>query len=247
VKNFRKPWAALLAALLLVAGPVLGANPIQQQHVTFLANYDVSSATYFYCNYQGEDGDPWGGGTKRLTRIKTVGTSTTISSFVTSQGAFRGIDVGDLLLISTPQPGGEVERVVITNADDDTVTVDTSINLSAAGGYTYRWKKRVCDDSAFTTGQFDVTKFQDGILLQVSVGTIAATSVDFALDCRIDRVGQGWNQVFTKAITAATYPGYTDEFFNTTPYDYCRVGIKVTGDVGAQAAYVAIRPIHRGT
>jgi len=247
VKNYRKPWAALLATVLLVLGPAVGANPIQQQHVTFIANYDIASATYLYCTYQGEDGDPWGGGTMRLVRIKTAGSNTTITSFTAAQGAFRNLDVGDLLLISTPQPGGEVERVILTNADDDTVTVTPAIDLSAAGGYTFRWKKRVCAAAVDTDGQFDVTKFQDGILLQVSVQTITATSVDFSLDCRIDRVGQGWNQVFTKSITAATYPGYTDEFFNTTPYDYCRLGIKVTGDTGAQAAYAAIRPIHRGT
>jgi hypothetical protein len=71
-------------------------------------------------------------------RVTTAGVSaTTVTGVTAAEDAFARPSAGDIIIFTIS--GVPYERLIATNADDDTITINTAINIAAAGiTYTYR-------------------------------------------------------------------------------------------------------------
>lgn len=232
MKMLTRRMAAGLAVLAL-------ASPVHADGYDISVNrlYDLDSASLIYCSSLGKAGQHGNAGTSRGAdytaplKIKTAGSSTTTVSNVASSGAFKNVNVGDIIAVTTD--GIRLERVVVTNADDDTVTVDTAWDLT--GGFNYSWRDVSCGTGA-TSGSIPVADFED-FRLTAQVAQMNATSIDLQVECKHP---EGvFLVVATKNVTAGgtgtanylTYPavgiaGADEAFFA------CRVGYKVNTDDG---------------
>jgi hypothetical protein len=134
-----------ILALAVVVLPTVAVAQIEA--VNHNVRYDADSVvpTHTYCKVVPTNGDPWQGTPKSgAGKVKTVGTSLTITSFTGGSSALAGVDVGDVLTLNLGS--STVTRTVVTNADDDTVTVDQTIDLATgfASGVSYTYKTQDC-------------------------------------------------------------------------------------------------------
>jgi hypothetical protein len=121
-----------------MAVPAL-AQDGQHKAANFNYKYDVASATITYCTMSGVQGDPFETGISGPGQVSTVGATTTVDGTV-GQDAFRDVGIGDLFSVRLSN-GNTENRVVVTNADDDTITVDSNITLP---GNVWTYKRLAC-------------------------------------------------------------------------------------------------------
>jgi len=178
-----KKWILALAVLALPAV----ALAQQLQAANHNVRYDVDSATPIYCTLGGPEG-AWAQPYTGAGNLKTVGSSLTITSYTALSSALAGVDVGDVLSFDLSLIGGGlVTRTVVTNADDNTVTVDEAIDLSRVNGYPYFYRRHVCGTTA-TSGWIKVASpFQ--IHVQYDAGDLDALKV--RLQCKGGTVDDG--------------------------------------------------------
>jgi len=140
-----RKWILALAALAL---PAVAAAQGQLESRNLNVRYDVDSATPIYCTLTARNGDIWRGQPYAGDGpVNTSGSSTTINSTVLAASALASVDVGDVLQFTMPD-GTIEQRTVVTNADDDTVTVDETIDLAKAGGQSYTFMPQTCGTGA---------------------------------------------------------------------------------------------------
>lgn len=151
----------------------------------FTYNYDVDSTSLTYCRLEGQNNDPFSGAIPGRSRIKTTGSSATVAEYTTGGAPFTDVAVGDVLIV--PVAGVPTFRNVIAKASAASITVDVAINLSAAGGYTWTFRKAICG-TAVTDGWIDV-KGANYVLLtsQFEQGDITSLRVRF--ECKTDGLG----------------------------------------------------------
>ena len=135
-----KKWILALVVLALPAAALA-----QTEAANHNVRYDADSATHTYCKVVPPNGDPWRGQpASGPGKLKTVGLSTTVTSFTAASSALAGVDVGDVLTLNLGAT--RVTRTVVTNADDDTITVDQTIDLATgyASGVAYTYQAQEC-------------------------------------------------------------------------------------------------------
>lgn len=132
----------VLAALLLMAVPAL-AQEGQHKAANFNYKYDVASATITYCTMNGVGGDPFATSISGPGQVSTVGASVTVDGIV-GQNSFANVNIGDLFSVRLSN-GNTENRVVVTNADNDTITVDSTITLP---GNVWSYKTLSCGTTA---------------------------------------------------------------------------------------------------
>jgi len=235
-----------LLALLLMAAL---AHAQQAQTSGYLAlDYDLDSATFVYPRLTGANGTPWGGPIGGPNRVKTAGSSTTISAETAGNAPFRDVAVNDVLVITI---GNAVNvRVVLTHPDNDTVTVNTVIDIVTPVGFGY-FKSGT--GTGADAGWFDVSgNYSISVSPQYDAGDLAG-----GLDLRVECMPQGIN-----AQPQQAYPdnsaGATNRNFPTASVGYearatfsvivaeaslarCRVGIKAgTSDADGTIERISI-------
>jgi len=231
--------------LALVAAPVLAqfSDGLAVRGVPLFLDYDPGTS-YVFCKYTGANQDAWGAPLPAPKKIKTSGSSTTTTSFDTvTDDAFLGIDVGDWIQVTQSQAGSAqgvpMPRYVLTNADDDTITVNAAWNLSIqTTGYSYVFRKQSCGTGA-ENGWVN-TRGVDLVRYSLAVDQIAAASVDVVVQCRDTSAVSTPVALVTKSYTAVGGDGI---LVSGMLYDQCRFGMKVTTDAGAQKVTVSLRGI----
>lgn len=236
-----------LVLLYFAAAPLLwGAEDVT---ALFTYKYDVDSNAVAYCRLVGQQNSPFGGSISGAGRIKTAGSSVTITSVTALTNAFAGVDIGDLISVQT-SPGSTVLRTVVTNADDDTVTVDTAVDLGTTG-VAYRYWMSECGTGA-TSGWIDLSQYPSrSITIQYDQGDL--TQLDIRVECKANYPGAEPVQVFPVCTVGAcnTYQAYTTAGITSrtatqisAPFGSCRVGFKWTtadtSDAGANVEWLTI-------
>jgi hypothetical protein len=224
-----------LIAVLLSLVP--GLVQAQGTDTAFWAiNYNISASSYTYCVERGLNGNPFGGPISGADKIKTSGSSTTVTENTASSGPFALLSVGDVIIV-TLADGTSSVRNITAKASSASVTVDTAIDLSA--GYAFRWYKTVCGTAA-TDGWIDVGNYADKTyILEYNQGDL--DSLDVRWECKYDSptaapvvvypsegdgCGQG-AQTTAQECNFAT-AGITSRLAVTdySPATACRVGLK---------------------
>jgi len=222
---------ARVAAAVSILGAVSVSAPEAQaqgqQDAQLVYAKDVADAAYTYCKLVGPNQDPYGSPFPGVGRIETVGSSTTVTAETASDNPFVSVAAGDMIVINIA--GVQTQRRVATKVSDDEITVDTAINTT---GSTWGWYQNLCG-----------TGVEDGWLNMVSAGaatttvtvtTLNATSIDYQVQCRIQSGTSG------TALAAAAINSATSISYNVAgSWNECRLGLKVTADVGVQSVSAA--------
>ena len=196
---------------------------------------DTSAASLTYCTMQGINGDGFGKPVLISTRIKTSGSSTSVTEETASTFPFTNVSVGDMIIVKRGDVVGTTDKVaVIARADASNITVSSAVNWST--GYSFSWLKKVCGTTT-ADGWFAITGFNN-IQSTVEWVTKAGTSIDYSLECSI---GPGLPIVVNAA--SATAVGQWSTVVTAGIYDRCRLGLKISGDSGTNLvnAYIALK------
>lgn len=164
----------------------------------FSYQYDVDSSSYLYCRLEGQNNDPFAGAIPGRSRIKTTGSSTTVDEYTTGDGPFVDVGVNDVLQVTLA--GVTTTRIVTAKASSASITVDTAINLSATGGYTWSWWNHVCGTGS--TAGWISTRGANYVGLTTNWEQGDLTSLDVQYQCKTD--GKG-------ALPVVVYPGETSD------------------------------------
>jgi hypothetical protein len=103
--------------------------------------YDVDVTALTYCV---PTGGPFADPISVTQRIKTTGSSTTVTEFVTGGAPFTNVVVGDALAIRTPNSTTTTLVSVVAKASAASITVDTAITLSDTAGHPFSYYHHVC-------------------------------------------------------------------------------------------------------
>jgi hypothetical protein len=214
--------------VLALLGLVAMAVPVaaQQSMAWSLYAYDVSAGSYTYCIMKGNNGDPYGQSMTGPAQIKTTGSSTTVTENVASTNPFTNLNIGDMIEVVRDPVTGVTDRVSITaKASNASVTVSATVNWS--NGYNFRWRQLACG-TAVTDGWAGTGTFNTACAT-IEYVTKNATSLDYQVECAI---GAGL-PIIVKT-ESATAVGQWGPCITAGVYDRCRIGMKLTGDVGVQ-------------
>lgn len=180
--------------------------------------------------------DPFGSIGMPLLVTTSGVSSTTVTGVVAAADAFAQPSAGDLIIFTIN--GVPYERLIATNADDDTITINKAINIAAAGiTYRYRpfWVSTNPDHRMYIPvhGSRSVL-FVWSVDANVNTGGVDATS-ECTAHVGPDWPTSLWDQITTTnvASTAAQVPTPDATNLETSPYQYCRFAFKFgTGDDG---------------
>lgn len=244
----------LALALAALAVPGIAQQPAQEK-ANFAIRYDVDSATKTYCVVNGSNGSPFGSPTKISTKVETSGSSVTITAVTALSAPFTNVAIGDTLVFSVS--GEDVVRTVVTNADNDTVTVDEAIDLSAGAGYAFSYWEPVCGTTA-ASGWIKVRGWS-AVLMTVAYVQGDLDTLDVVFECQDTSYDANIVQVYPGAAstcgfgalstnvcqfaTPATLPAASlTVSLTANQYEACRValmfGTTDTSDVGANREVV---------
>jgi hypothetical protein len=191
-------------------------------------NYNVASTDYIYGRYSDVLNAP--------KYLKTSGSSTTVSEKNAGDDVFDGYGVGDLLHVEVDGTW-TTRRITSVSGAPDSVTVDTAVDWENGGAGRAFSFQRFSVGTAATDGWFSVTDYaSDGRVVQISIETINATSLDFIIEGRIRGnpvSSRLWSESFTAA-TTITATVALSAIPVSEPVDEIRVGVKITTDGGAQ-------------
>lgn len=242
----------ILAFTMALYGGSLRAESLRTANIAF--KYDISATSFTYCAYTGRQGDPFGAPIAGHDKIKTVGSSATVTEYTASSGPFDVVSVGDILVVTnlaTATPFQTAYRLITAKASSASITVDTAIDLSATGGYTWTYLKQSCGTTAndgWIPAGTDRTR-----LIEWQIDTINATSIEVQMQGRV--AGANSNPVTLFPVTGAT--GTACQTGSTTGTITCvvgdiwgfsdiRFGVKVTGDAGAQSVTITYQGVKAG-
>lgn len=234
--------AAMLAAILLPASAAQADNVVA---VPLVAGYDLDATSLTYCNSVGEGGLVLAPPRRMPDKVKTSGSSTTVTSNTASSGAFEFVAVGDLLWFprteSVPIAAGSavgVWRYVTARASADSITVDTAVDLSSGYGFGLRV---VSCGTAATSGVVPVEGF-DSLNFVGQIDQISVTGgITYQVECRADGPAAAWVTVIGPTNKTATWAGGNVAY---EPWAACRIGWKIGSaddgsDTGADAEKIA--------
>lgn len=216
--------AAVLAAPLPALAQAVGVGP----RFTLTSVYDLDATSYTYCNMTGINNLVSSSARAGLRRAKTSGSSTTIVSETSATKAFEGLNVGDVIYFNDRYVGSDVYglnagRAITAKASDDSITVDTAIDLTS--GASYNWRKLTCG-TADSSGAFPVDDWVT-ITVQVNLAAVTATSTDYKIQCRLRGPGTAWADINGPINNASTFNNIVSIGIH---FGECRVGAKVNTD-----------------
>lgn len=215
---------------LLLALPSWGDK--SRVRVSLGSDYDLDSGSYIYISTSGEQGKVLAEARRVPIKVKTVGSSTTVAAATASTNPFLGVVVGDELYFN--MAGLEVSRYITAKASDDSVTVDTAIDLTTddTTGETFSWRKFAAG-SAATDGWVPMAGFDTATFL-VQLKQSDGGSIDVRIECE-NTMGPATSQVLPFAVenhTAYGCPAECDSYTiaAASQYDRCRLGMKINTD-----------------
>jgi len=227
----------LLFLALLLPLPVLGQ---EIRSAPLLNGYDVTSTSYIYTAYLGQNNSPFGAPNTGRGRIKTAGSSTTVTENVAGELPFTSIAIGDLLIFVLPADvasGTKTYVSVTAKASGASITVSTAVDLTGGVSFSYYKAQRgtAATDGWIGVGQDPKKSWSWEIV------SIAAASIEVIIQCKDDYLGAPLVPVYPP-VSSETDECYTGSFsaakvckFSTVlPYGACRFGLKVTTDGGVQ-------------
>lgn len=181
--------------------------------------------------------DPWGSIPVPLP-ITTSGSSSTTVTSVSSNAAFTNVIAGDLLVFNLK--GVKYERKVTARASADSITVDSAINIPAAGT-TFSYKRLYASPDPSQIVDIPVEGWSS-VMFIWSVDANANTGGVVELtQCTVrgpEFPSGVWVQVDTATVTSGSTQAPTaiavDLF--AKPYTHCRFGIKFGTNDDADAA-----------
>lgn len=192
----RPRFLCALMACLLTVGPA-GFLPAQQTQAIRVANYavayDVDSATATYCRVEGAQGAIWDPAPIPVgPKVKTTGSSASLTAVTASTGPFALVSVGDLVVSSNGNLSSPDVRVVIARADADNVTlssaVDWSTDAQSGTGRTFGFYKTRCGTTS-ADGWVDVSgSTKKTFYVALEQGDL--DSLDWKIECRISNLDQ---------------------------------------------------------
>lgn len=154
-------------------------------------------------------------------KIKTTGSSTTVAALTTGTNPFALLSVGDILQLN--YKGNSFERAITAKASNDSVTVDTAVDIGTAGSY-FRFKTIMVgadsEDGWIGVGNMDSIRYDINIIQMNGTG-----GIDSKVECRL---AQG-TPVVVIGTTNTTAAGVVDNSVDLQaagPFDQCRLGIK---------------------
>lgn len=232
---------AVLLALALASSGRAGGD----SSVSVVSKWDLASVgTIQYAIF-----GPRVDGTNYIT---TSGSSTTVTAVTGSP--FTPVLVGDELFVRDGPTDG-LRRYVTAKASGVSITVDTAVDWSRAGGYFFSYRPLRAgtgDDAGWfgVTGVFDKT-------ISFGLETINATGgIQVQIDCIANGVGtkpvkvyppiSGTGQCGTGLFTVAGITARCDYPISAYTTGRCRFGAKiVTADTGVQDIWAVFSGIER--
>jgi len=143
-------------------------------------------------------------------RVDTASEGNQVDGVTASEDAFLNVDVGDEIIFHYNDgalDGSDTRprRVVVTNADDDTITVnDPDLDMDEdTSGYAYVWRDRVCSQSdeegwVPTLGALQVTALVNVERFDVD----SEDGITLTLDCLMDGADPIIETLTSTAVTA---------------------------------------------
>jgi len=204
----------------------------------FAYKYDVTGSTTTYCVTTGVNGDVFGSFIRGPGTVETSGSSVTVTGVNAADDVFTDVDVGDMFQVRFPN-GTFENRVVVTNADADTITVDTAIDLSA--GYVWYYKSLACGTGVLN-GWVDVSDARTvSLTMQYDAGDM--DDLDVVWECKEGAVGSepvqvypgpasdcGFGTLATNVCQFATVGDRLTVVIADNTFAECRIGVAVTTD-----------------
>ena len=160
--------------------------------------------------------------------IKTSGSSVSITSGVASSGAFTFVQPQDLITFSI---SGEVfERVVVTKADANNITVDEVVNIVTPVGYAYKHLLEGPDAENGWMGSQDFSSVSF-IFNAEQIGD----TIHEIVQCRVGGAGSTVVTVLDSTVATAGIQTQTIDL-SLIGYQACRAGLRFdTNDGGGDA------------
>jgi hypothetical protein len=230
--------AGLVLALFIGGGAGAAGN---RTRVSLGADYDLDSGTYVYPITTGESDMVLSGPRQRRVPVQTVGSSTTVAAATATTAPFQGIVVGDEVYFNVQGVAGaglggtQTSRVITAKASDDSVTVDTAIDLSTAQNFSWR---RFAAAGTAADGWVPMAGFDAATFIWQMKQSDGA-SIDVKVECRMfSSPATDVVQIVTTNVTAYGCPGTgcQKQDLNPSFFDQCRLGFKIntdTSDAGA--------------
>lgn len=229
-------------ALILIFALFAGTSYAQDtRKATYITNYDLDATDYTYCVTTGNTGGAWDPNIPGKGNVETSGSSTTVTGVTGAADSFGPPAAGDIVFFKK-NDGSVLIRYIVTNADADTITVNTAVDLDVTGGVAWEWRKVTCGTGA-TNGWIDLAGFT-GKKISLEITQMVATGgVDFKFECRDNTYvstshvvypGEssdcGVNGTLASAVcnVASGATGSWDLVFTPEEqWDACRVGVKI--------------------
>lgn len=223
--------AAVVAALLAAVPPVAAQQPISDRLAYLAMRYDVTATSYTYPRLTGA-GSVFDSPIIGPAEIETSGSSTTVTEVTASSAPFASVAVGDILYVQPAANAPVTIRRVATRASSASITVDAAVNWS--GGFPFGYRKFATGTGA-SDGWIYVSRTTAATkAVQISVETINATSIDYSIEGRIAP------DLPAAVLLTGTFSAVGGDVFPIPEaVQQIRVGLKVTGDAGAQSVSVA--------
>lgn len=187
----------LLIQLPLVVKPVT-ADPVKQ--AAFFYKFPLDATTMTYCVVLGRGDSPFATGRLNDFKIKTVGSTTTVTEDTASTNPFTDLAVGDLIQVDRTDGTTDV-RVILARASAASVTVDSVVDWT--GGFKFSWFKQKCGTAA-TDGWVDVSGYSDKTITFSLEQVNVTGGIDVRWECKGDSTAG------TTALPVILYPGETD-------------------------------------
>jgi hypothetical protein len=223
-----------LLTLVLVLVPALCAAqlpPASRVDRNIIAKYQLDSGSYIYCVTGPANQGPG--------RVKTSGSSATVTSVAGLDDPFTNVAVGDELIFGS---GIGTERVVTARASATSITVDSAVNLDDTAGFAFTYAHPACGTGA-TDGWFIPGPGKHTITIVYRQGDLTG-GLDFDLETRVRSTIGSAVQILTGNIPATTalVNGTTIVLGETT--NSFRVGLRYntadTSDAAANAEMIDV-------
>jgi len=225
-----KKFLGIASILLLLLLPAASWAQDSGQHKSgnFTYLYDLDDNTYQYCVTNGAVDGPFGQAFSGPGTIETAGSSVTVTGVNAADDVFAFVGVGDVIYVNG------LQRIVVTNADNDTITVETAITLT---GNVWSYKTLSCGTGA-TAGWAPVAGYTImQFTVQFDQGDI--DTLDVVWECKEDALGSGAVQVYpgpssdcgfgTLSTNLCQFATEGDRLAVKIPHNVftsCRIGIK---------------------
>ena len=223
-----------LLTLALILVPALCAAqlpPASRTDRNIVAKYQLDSASYIYCMTGPTNPGPG--------RVKTSGSSATVTAVAGLDDPFTNVAVGDELIFGS---GIGTERVVTARASATSITVDSAVNLDTASGFEFTYAHPACG-TGVADGWFIPGPGKHTITIVYRQGDLTG-GLDFDLETRARSTIGSAVQILTGNIPATTalVNGTTFVLGETT--NSFRVGLRYNtadaSDAGANAEQIDI-------